>query len=315
MNMTLSKRGDYVVRSAISLARAFEHGKPRKIREVVHETEVPQTFASQILADLVRAGVANSRAGRDGGYWLSRPPAQISVLEIVEAGEGPLKAERCALGEGPCRWEAVCPLHETWSAATAALREVLATTTLAELADLDRALESGTYETPADSHRLAPTSIAIEDVVHVELPARDAELRLAGLSSRLADILEESWRESLDAHRLSAAVTASLLPVSSGDPDGLGDRYLLGWRVPTEDADFLLEADLRILSLDAQRSEVRCSGSWKQLPASDSGRLAAESLGDLAQRGLRSFLRGLARDLETAQVPAPAPGVRRAKKA
>ena len=41
MDMTLSKRGDYVVRSAISLARAFEEGVPRKIREVVSEMEVP----------------------------------------------------------------------------------------------------------------------------------------------------------------------------------------------------------------------------------------------------------------------------------
>jgi Rrf2 family protein len=153
MDMTLSKRGDYVVRSAISLARAFEEGVPRKIREVVGETEVPQTFASQILADLVRAGVASSRAGRNGGYWLARAPEDISVLEVVEAAEGPLHAERCALGEGPCRWESVCPLHETWSEATAMLRQVLAATTLAEVAARDRSIEDGDIP---DSGRLAP---------------------------------------------------------------------------------------------------------------------------------------------------------------
>ena len=122
MNMTLSKRGDYVMRSAIALARAYESGAPRKIREVVADTEVPRTFASQILADLVRAGLAVSRAGRDGGYRLSRPPAEITVLQVVEAAEGSLRAERCALGDGPCRWEAVCPLHETWTKATARAR-------------------------------------------------------------------------------------------------------------------------------------------------------------------------------------------------
>lgn len=157
MNMTLSKRGDYVVRSALCLARAYEGGSYRKIREVVAEMGVPHTFASQILGELVRAEIAVSRAGRDGGYRLALPPEKISVLDVVEAGEGPLHAERCALGDGPCRWESVCPLHETWLAATAALRETLAGVNLATLAARDEALESGVYPVPGDSHRAVKT--------------------------------------------------------------------------------------------------------------------------------------------------------------
>src|SRR5450755_4323512 len=131
--MTLSKRGDYVVRSALCLARAYDSGGYRKIREVVAEVDVPQTFASQILADLVHAKLATSKAGKDGGYRLVRAPALISLLDVIEAGEGPLRAERCALGDGPCRWDAVCPLHESWKAATDAMRTVLAGITLAEV--------------------------------------------------------------------------------------------------------------------------------------------------------------------------------------
>src|ERR1019366_9874119 len=104
MNMTLSKRGDYVMRAAIFLALA-PAGSSRKIREVVANTEVPAAFAPQILSDLVRAGLATSKAGRGGGYQLSRDAATITALEIVEAAEGPLAAERCALGGGPCKWE------------------------------------------------------------------------------------------------------------------------------------------------------------------------------------------------------------------
>jgi Rrf2 family iron-sulfur cluster assembly transcriptional regulator len=151
--MTLSKRGDYVVRSALCLARAYESGDYRKIREVVAEMGVPRTFASQILGELVRAEIAVSRAGRDGGYRLALPPEKITVLEVVEAGEGQLRAERCALGEGPCRWEMVCPLHDTWQAATAALRDTLAQVNLATLATRDKAMEAGTYPVPDDSHR------------------------------------------------------------------------------------------------------------------------------------------------------------------
>src|SRR5450759_3880707 len=153
MNMTLSKRGDYVVRSALCLARAYESGHYRKIREVVAEMAVPRTFASQILGELVRAEIAVSKAGRDGGYRLAVPPEKITVLEVVEAGEGPLRTERCALGEGPCRWDLVCPLHATWITAIGVLRDTLAQATLATLVDRDEALESGTYPVPTDSHR------------------------------------------------------------------------------------------------------------------------------------------------------------------
>lgn len=168
MNMTLSKRGDYVVRSALALARAYPTGEPRKIRQVVAEMGVPQTFASQILADLVRAGLATSKAGKGGGYRLARPPEQIPLVEVVEAGEGPLRAERCALGEGPCRWESVCPLHETWRAATNALRQVLGATTLADVAARDIEIEQGHVVAPPDSHRHGGASLSVEDFVQVE---------------------------------------------------------------------------------------------------------------------------------------------------
>ena len=155
MNMTLSNRGDYVVRSAICLAKAWPAGSPVKLRELVADTQMPLSFASQIAGDLVKAGLATSKAGRDGGYRLARPPREISVLEVVESAEGPLRAERCALNEGPCRWEAACPMHDTWMAATAALRETLATTTLRHLAERDEEIAAGSYR-PTDTHRHPP---------------------------------------------------------------------------------------------------------------------------------------------------------------
>lgn len=153
--MTLSNRGDYVVRSAICLAKRYPAGEPVKLRDVVADTEVPATFAPQILGDLVRAGIATSKAGRDGGYRLARHPDEISLLEVVESAEGELRAERCALGDGPCRWDDVCPMHETWTAATSALRETLGRETLAALAARDEAISSGAVAPPADSHRRA----------------------------------------------------------------------------------------------------------------------------------------------------------------
>ena len=322
MDMTLSKRGDYVLRSAISLARAFEEGVPRKIREVVDETEVPQTFASQILADLVRAGVASSRAGRNGGYWLARAPGDISVLEVVEAAEGPLHAERCALGEGPCRWEAVCPLHETWSAATAVLRQVLATTTLAEVAARDHSIETGTYPIPADSHRMGPAAVAVADVVHVELEQAVARIRLSRSTHLLGPILDAACSEATRSERRTTAGVkvqrderrspsgsadrpdgpcseVSLLPATS-PTSGEQRRHLLDWKLLAQGGGFVLDAALEIVAVDAERSELRLEGTWRQVPAMPPVRLEARELDHLALRTVRSFLRRLAQTLESA---------------
>jgi Rrf2 family protein len=196
VDLKLSNRGDYVVRSALCLARAYPGGEHRKIREIVAEMGVPQTFASQILADLVHAGLATSRAGKAGGYRLVRAPEDVSLLEVVEAGEGPLRSERCALGEGPCRWEQVCPLHETWGAATSALRETLAKTSLAAIARRDEALERSDYPLPTDSHRHGAATVAIEDWVQVELPAGAVHQRLGRAGSWLPACIKSGYRDA-----------------------------------------------------------------------------------------------------------------------
>ena len=153
MNVTLSRRGDYVLRAAICLSRAFQDGKGCKIREVADQAAIPASFAPQVMADLVRAGLATSRAGRSGGYWLARDPETITILEVIEAGEGEIHSDLCAMGEGPCYWDKVCPLHESWREALLSFRKGLAESSLAHLARRDRDLEAGLIKPPVDSHR------------------------------------------------------------------------------------------------------------------------------------------------------------------
>jgi Rrf2 family protein len=140
MDLTLSRTGDYATRAAIALADAWDLGESRTIAQIAEEMALPRTFTPQILGLLQRAGLAEARAGRGGGYRLSRDPGEISVLEIVEAAEGTLQTERCALREGPCRWDASCAIHSTWVAVSTAVRERLGAATLADLAAEDRRL-------------------------------------------------------------------------------------------------------------------------------------------------------------------------------
>ncbi len=300
MNMTLSKRGDYVMRSAIALARAFEGGKPRKIREVVADTEVPRTFASQILADLVRAGLAVSRAGRDGGYRLSRSPGEISVLEVVEAAEGPLRAERCALGEGPCRWEAVCPLHETWTVATARLAELLAGTSLAELAARDAVIEAGEYPVPADAHRSYARAVTLSDLVQVELPAPVVQRVLGARrnwSAALGAAVHEVGELEGAASRPPPLVADCSIEPLAADGAAGAVSYLLAWRLSEPGGRSHFEGELNVDPVDADRCEMTVSGTWHQ-DGDDGTPATTQALGVRARRVLRGVLRRVAREVE-----------------
>ncbi len=144
MDLTLSKRGDYVVRAAICLARTWDgSGAYCKIREVADAMDLPRSYTPQLLGVLAKAGLAEAKAGRVGGYRLLRDPSEISVLEVIEAAEGYLISRRCPLRGGPCHWDDVCALHPTWARASEAIRSTLAVTSLAEVAAVDRKLAQG----------------------------------------------------------------------------------------------------------------------------------------------------------------------------
>ena len=315
MNLTLSKRGDYVVRSALCLARAYPAGRYRKIREVVAEMGVPQTFASQILKDLVKAGLADSKAGKEGGYRLAKAPEVITMLSVVEAGEGPLRSDRCGLGEGPCRWDSVCPLHETWTQATAALRKVLSASTLADLVTSDLAIEAGNYHVPRDSHRRGIPPIKFSDWVQVEM-ARSRIVESLYREAWLAPLVKNAFDE-VDALRIqldpsgpvwtSAHVDVAITtPIDSKvDPEDSSDLEIaLSWESSTlEGLSSHGDALLRLISLDPERTEIRVTGDLRPpLPHNinipDSDDPSRGILQRLADALVRSSLRRVAGALE-----------------
>ena len=142
MDLGLTRRGDYAVRAALCLARWGGEGRYVKIREVVQRMALPASYTPQVLRLLAGAGLAEARAGRVGGYRLTRPPGEIALLEVVEAAEGALALERCILRGGPCHWDHACAVHSAWSAAVQACRESLGRTTLADLVAADAKLEA-----------------------------------------------------------------------------------------------------------------------------------------------------------------------------
>lgn len=163
MQATLGRKGDYSVRAAIDVTR-YHGQRRRKAREIAATMDIPVRYIPQILANLVRAGLLKALSGPDGGYTLAREPAEITLLDIVVAAEGPVELDACVLRGGPCDWEQACPLHIPWSNAQHALSAELRNWTLEALASTDQEIESGAYALPADIEtHIQPERLGIRD--------------------------------------------------------------------------------------------------------------------------------------------------------
>ena len=149
MQASLSRKGDYSVRAVLYLAR--HHEDRRKSREIAQEMDIPARYLTQILASLVQHDLLTAMAGPSGGYCLARPPEEISLLEIVEAAEGPIGLDRCVLQGGPCSWENSCPVHIPWARAQEAMAEQLASTSFADLVAAAAEIDDGTQVLSEDA--------------------------------------------------------------------------------------------------------------------------------------------------------------------
>jgi Rrf2 family transcriptional regulator, iron-sulfur cluster assembly transcription factor len=151
MRLELGRRSDYGIRAAIDLARHHATGERRKARQIAGEMDIPATFVPQVLADLVRAGLAVSTAGPAGGYRLALPPDEVSLLAVIRAVEDDPTSRVCVLRGGPCRWDDCCAVHVLWFEAQQAMLCKLDGSTLADVVQFDAAIEAGTLVAPAPS--------------------------------------------------------------------------------------------------------------------------------------------------------------------
>jgi Rrf2 family protein len=87
--MKLSRTVAYAVRATLQLAQ-YSQGTPIPCSKLASEGHMPERFLLQILRNLVTHGILRSTRGVEGGYALTRPPEQISLLEVIEAIEGPI---------------------------------------------------------------------------------------------------------------------------------------------------------------------------------------------------------------------------------
>jgi Rrf2 family protein len=149
----ISAKADYALRACIELA-AVEDGVHVKGERIAQAQEVPLKFLENILGDLRHAGLVRSQRGVEGGYWLARPAAEITLADVIRAVEGPLANVRGVRPESVEYGGVAEPLREVWVAVRASLRSVLEEVTLADVARGD--LPSAVRELIADPEAWAP---------------------------------------------------------------------------------------------------------------------------------------------------------------
>ena len=100
---------DYATRVLVSLAQNSGQG-PIGAKRLAREQGIPEDFAYKILQRLGKAGFVRSRMGSRGGFELAQAPDQISLLNVLEAIQGPVTVRRCVLGVNTCARRGACPV-------------------------------------------------------------------------------------------------------------------------------------------------------------------------------------------------------------
>jgi len=131
--MRVSAKTDYALRAAVELAAAPE-GTPVKGERLSASQSIPLRFLENILLQLRHAGIVESRRGAEGGYRLARPPAEITLADVIRAIDGPLAGVSGRRPETLDFKGHSEPLREVWVAVRASLRGVLENVSLADVA-------------------------------------------------------------------------------------------------------------------------------------------------------------------------------------
>ena len=129
----LRRNTDYALRLAVNLAKHYGD-ESLSTRVLAEDEDVSYQLACKLMQKLHAAGLVESNMGPRGGFRLRRGPDKVSIQEVIEAIQGPLRLNRCLLGDGLCTRQGVCPVREKLSLLQEQMNDYLEGVTLGELA-------------------------------------------------------------------------------------------------------------------------------------------------------------------------------------
>jgi Rrf2 family protein len=111
--MQITRQADYAVRAVLYLAR-IEGNQRAATSQVAQEQHIPPSFLAKIISQLSIAGLLHTSRGARGGVTLAREPKDITLLEVIEAIDGPIMLNECVGDASTCTFDEDCPLRPVW---------------------------------------------------------------------------------------------------------------------------------------------------------------------------------------------------------
>ncbi len=131
--MKISARTRYGLRILLDIARHGGEGSLRTIAEIASSQAISAAFISRLAVPLKRAGLINAERGVGGGLSLARNPGEISLLDIMEALDGPVSVVKCVARPKICKRNKTCKVRGIWDGINSAIKNSLASITLASI--------------------------------------------------------------------------------------------------------------------------------------------------------------------------------------
>ncbi len=130
--MQITRQADYAVRAMVYLAQI---GSERRAStsQIAQEKQIPPSFLAKIVSQLSVAGLLQTSRGARGGVSLAKAAEEISLLDVVEAIDGPILLNECVGDHGACVFGDDCPMKPVWCDAQKELVERLNSVNFAQL--------------------------------------------------------------------------------------------------------------------------------------------------------------------------------------
>jgi Rrf2 family transcriptional regulator, iron-sulfur cluster assembly transcription factor len=130
--MIYARPTEYAIRGLSELAGRSASGMVL-LDHLVAGTDLPRDFMAKVFQQLVRARILRSSKGRGGGFALGRAAHEITLMQVVEAMEGPFTLDKCVIGFEKCTDQTPCAQHDLYKPIRQRLKDYLNTTTVADL--------------------------------------------------------------------------------------------------------------------------------------------------------------------------------------
>ena len=130
--MQITRQAEYAVRAVYYLTRLGSENRAAT-SQIADEQHIPPSFLAKIISQLSVAGLLHTTRGARGGVSLARDPQEISLLDVVEAIDGPIMLNECVSDSGACTFSSDCPMQPIWCEAQKDLVGRLKNTNFAEI--------------------------------------------------------------------------------------------------------------------------------------------------------------------------------------